>query len=209
MDNLLTASARRNGRKRGGDIVSMLLKKRFLSSPWAFAQTMSLYDAAVARGGTFDLEDDPYAELLGSDSSDEEEGQADHPEFMALRHSKRSDPLVAASPADITALTDWGYRYQNRPDSRLQELITFLDGVCRPTKKTWSNERVVIFTEYTSTLEWIVRVLEQKGYGPVLGLDPRLHPGRGPGNHPGQVQRGPGQGADSGAGGHRLGRRGH
>jgi superfamily II DNA or RNA helicase len=168
LDNLLTASARRNGRKRGGDIVSMLLKKRFLSSPWAFAQTMSLYDEAVARGGTFDLEDDPYAELLGSDSSDEEEGQADHPEFMALRHSKRSDPLVAASPADITALTDWGDRYQNRPDSRLQELITFLDGICRPTKKTWSNERVVIFTEYTSTLEWIVRVLEQKGYGPVL-----------------------------------------
>ena len=26
---------------------------------------------------------------------------------MALRNSKRSDPLVAASSADITALTDW------------------------------------------------------------------------------------------------------
>ena len=34
-----------------------------------------------------------YQEVFGSGQSDEEEGAAEHPEFTALRHSKRSDPL--------------------------------------------------------------------------------------------------------------------
>jgi Helicase conserved C-terminal domain len=168
LDELLAASARRNGRRRRGDIIAMLLKKRYLSSPWAFAQTLSLYERAAARGEHFELEPDTYAELLGSEGSDEEEGLVDQPEFAALRRSKASDPLVAASEADITELIDWGYGYEHRPDSRLQALINFLDGVCRPDGRSWSNERVVIFTEYTTTLEWLIRVLEQKGYGPVL-----------------------------------------
>lgn len=167
LDRLLAESARRNGRRRSGDIVSMLLKKRFLSSPWAFAQTMRLYDDASSAGGVRDL-DDEYAELLGSDGSDEEEGLVDQPELAALRSSKRSDPLVAASGADRAGLADWAYGYQHRPDARLEALVTFLDGICRPDGRTWSDERVVVFTEYTTTLDWIVDVLVQRGYGPVL-----------------------------------------
>ncbi|WP_307802761.1 DISARM system SNF2-like helicase DrmD [Cellulomonas dongxiuzhuiae] len=170
LDSLLLESARANGRGRSGDIVSMLLKKRFLSSPWAFATTMSLYEGTAAGGRLPDLddEDDYYSEVLGSDQSDEEEGDAEQPEFSALRQSKGSDPLVAASPRQIAELVAWGQGYQHRPDSRLTELVSFLDAVCRPDGRTWSNERVVIFTEYATTLEWIVGVLEQRGYGPVL-----------------------------------------
>jgi hypothetical protein len=36
--------------------------------------------------------------------------------------------------------------------------------VCRPDGKTWSNERVVIFTEYAHTVDWLTRVLRQRGY---------------------------------------------
>ena len=43
LDRILTASARANGRNQAGGIVAMLLKKRFLSSPWSFAQTLQLY----------------------------------------------------------------------------------------------------------------------------------------------------------------------
>ena len=34
-------SAKLNGTKPGGDIVTMLLKKRFLSSPFAFGMTIA------------------------------------------------------------------------------------------------------------------------------------------------------------------------
>jgi len=173
LNRILVASARANGRQRSGDIVAMLLKKRFLSSPWSFARTMELYQQAPATGrfpeAIEDEADDPYyQELLGSEQSDEEEGAEDHPEFNALRTSKGSDPLVAATPAQIDALVRWGRGYEHQPDSRLDALITFLDAICRPDGTTWAAERVVVFTEYAATLDWVARILEQRGYGPAL-----------------------------------------
>jgi superfamily II DNA or RNA helicase len=172
LEGILSASARANGRARSGDIVAMLLKKRFLSSPWSFARTLELYEHAATTGRQLELsdEDEYYQEILGSQQSDEEEGWQDQPEFDALRRSKGSDPLVAAKPEEIRALVEWGRGYEHRPDTRLEELVTFLDAICRPDGATWSNERVVIFTEYATTLDWIVGILEQRGYGAVLGI---------------------------------------
>ena len=165
LDRILAESARLNGRGKSGGIVAMLMKKRFLSSPWSFAQTLRHYAASDGGSGIEeDDEDQYYPEVLGSGQSDEEEGAAAHPEFTALRHSKRSDPLVAATQQDIDSLIEWGLGYENKPDARLHALLTFLDAVCRPDGRTWTNERVVVFTEYAETLDWIVRVLGQHGY---------------------------------------------
>ncbi|NVM96187.1 DISARM system SNF2-like helicase DrmD [Arthrobacter wenxiniae] len=165
LDGILEASARANGQKRSGDIVSMLLKKRFLSSPYAFGSTLAGYrEAASGAQREWDDEDEYYAEVLGSDQSDEEEGGAEHPEFDTLRHSKATDPLVTATPEQIGRLVDWGLGYQSKPDSRLKALIEWLNAICRPDGKTWTNERVVIFTEYADTLNWIVENLRQRGY---------------------------------------------
>lgn len=167
LDRLLAASARANGQRRSFDIVALLLKKRFLSSPWAFAETLAAYRAATSAGRTPVVDDSYYMEVLGSGQSDEEEGLSEHPEFEALRASKGADPLVAASSAEVDTLIEWGRGYEHRPNSRLAQLVAYLDAICRPDG-TWSNEQVVVFTEYSATLEWIVRVLTQRGYGPVL-----------------------------------------
>jgi superfamily II DNA or RNA helicase len=164
LDRILSASARANRQGQAGGIVAMLLKKRFLSSPWSFAQTLREYvEAEAGRGLDIDDEDRYYQEVLGSGQSDEEEGEADHPEFTALRRSKRSDPLVTATSGQIGELIAWGDGYQHKPDGRLRELIKFLDATCRPDGE-WRNDRVVIFTEYAATLDWITDVLGQRGY---------------------------------------------
>ncbi|MGW2087526.1 DISARM system SNF2-like helicase DrmD [Streptomyces sp. NPDC001880] len=169
LERLLADSARANGKGSGGDIVAMLLKKRFLSSPWSFARTLELYEGSQGdRQLRMDDEDQYYTEVLGSGQSDEEEGAAEHPEFTALRHSKGSDPLAVATSSEIASLIEWGRRYEHKPDSRLEELLTFLAAVCRPDGTHWTNERVVVFTEYAATLEWIERVLRQRGYNDVL-----------------------------------------
>ncbi|WP_256842152.1 DISARM system SNF2-like helicase DrmD [Ornithinimicrobium cryptoxanthini] len=170
LDRILSESARANQRGRSGDIVSMLLKKRFLSSPFAFGSTMSRYLQAAVSGElpVLDDEDSYYQEVLGSGQSDEEEGLQFQPEFTSLRHSKGSDALVAATTEQIEALTQWGLDYEHKPDSRLTALISMLDSICRPDGRTWTNERVVVFTEYADTLDWIVDVLTQHGYGDVL-----------------------------------------
>ncbi|MYU31134.1 MULTISPECIES: DISARM system SNF2-like helicase DrmD [Streptomyces] len=165
---LLGENAR--AKSKGGDIVSMLLKKRFLSSPWSFARTLELYEGAEAGDRQLEMGDDDeyYAEVMGSGQSDEEEGEAEHPEFTALRHSKRSDPLITASSSEIASLVRWGRSYEHKPDSRLEALLSFLDAHCRPDGQHWTNERIVVFTEYAATLDWMADVLRQRGYGDVL-----------------------------------------
>lgn len=173
LDQLLADSARANGARarggRAGGLVAMLLKKRFLSSPWSFARTLELYRQAP-DSARLDLDDAEgyYQEVLGSGQSDEEEGEVEQPEFTALRRSKGSDPLVAATPEQLESLISWGRGYEHRPDSRLRALLAFLDAVCRPDGVRWSNERVVVFTEYAETLRWIEAVLAQHGYRDVL-----------------------------------------
>lgn len=167
LDEIVTRSAKQNGTKPGGDIVTMLLKKRFLSGPFAFGMTISHYlDARVGRG----LRDDDYDDIFGEGQADEEEGLWEHDEAERLRESKASDPLSAAEPGQLQELADWGLSYESRPDSRVERLLTFLDAVCRPDGTHWTNERVVVFTEYAHTLGWLQRVLAQRGYADRLAI---------------------------------------
>lgn len=161
LDEIVTKSARQNGTKPGGDIVTMLLKKRFLSSPFAFGMTLSHYLSSKAGRG---LSDDDYDDTFGEGQSDAEEGLWEHDEAEKLRESKGSDPLIAAEPGQLETLMEWGLAYESRADSRLDRLISFLDAVCRPDGRAWSNERVVVFTEYAHTVDWLARVLNQRGY---------------------------------------------
>lgn len=167
LDDIVTRSAKQNGTKPGGDIVTMLLKKRFLSSPFAFGMTISHYRHARAGRG---LRDDEYDDIFGEGQADEEEGLWEHDEAERLRESKASDPLSAAEPGQLEKLADWGLSYESRPDSRVDRLLTFLDAVCRPDGTHWSNERVVVFTEYAHTLGWLQRVLTQRGYADRLAV---------------------------------------
>lgn len=161
LDDIVTKSAKQNGTRPTGDIVTMLLKKRFLSSPFAFGMTLSHYLSSKAGCG---LSEDDYDDVFGEGQADEEEGLWEQDEAERLRESKGSDPLVAADPGQLESLMEWGLSYESRADSRLDRLIGFLDAVCRPDGKTWSNERVVIFTEYAHTVDWLTRVLRQRGY---------------------------------------------
>lgn len=167
LDQIVTKSAKLNGTKPSGDIVTMLLKKRFLSSPFAFGMTLSNYLSSKAGRG---LSDDDYDDVFGEGQSDEEEGLWEQDEAERLRESKGSDPLCAADPGQLELLVDWGLGYESRADSRLDKLLAFLDAVCRPDGKSWTNERVVIFTEYAHTVDWLTRVLTQRGYADVLAV---------------------------------------
>lgn len=160
LDETLVKSARKNGTKPGGDIVTMLLKKRFLSSPFAFGMTLSHYLSSRAGHG---LSEDSYDDVFGEGLPDDEEGLWEQHEAEKLRQSKGSDPLSAAEQGLVETLMDWGLGFESRADSRLDRLITFLDLVCRPDGN-WSNERIVVFTEYAHTVDWLTRVLTQRGY---------------------------------------------
>lgn len=156
--------AAKSGDSRAADIAALLIKKRFLSSPWAFARTASAYLEARRDGREPELPD--YDDVLGEDAADEEEGRVEQPELDTLVDTRRLlDDLASQDAKDLEQMIGWARGYEARPDSRLQALVGLLDAIIRPDGK-WSNERIVIFTEYVDTLDWIRGVLTTAGYGP-------------------------------------------
>ncbi|MBB1048555.1 DEAD/DEAH box helicase family protein [Dietzia cercidiphylli] len=169
-DRLLAFTQRRDkavatddGSRSARDMATLLLKKRFFSSPVAFARTIDVYRDTRTRG--LDLEFDlDYDEIFGPDSDDLEEGKVDQPELEALREAKSSlPPLTEEDVADLDWLSEWGHRFDGRPDSRLEALLSYVEGTLR-SHGDWSNERLVIFTEYVDTLRWVRDILRQQGY---------------------------------------------
>lgn len=167
-DRLIAFTKRRNQAvkqrgKRASDLATLILKKRFFSSPVAFASTTEAY---LAARGDDDLDLPDYDDVLGDEASDEEEGLLEQPELEALRMAKRAQvSLTSQDVDDLEKLIAWGSRYEGQPDSKLKALLKLVDGIVRVPGFGWSDERVVIFTEYVSTLEWMKSVLDAYGYG--------------------------------------------
>lgn len=168
-DRLITFTRRRNAAmkaehgKRASDLATLILKKRFFSSPVAFASTAETY---FATRGEDEVALPDYEDVLGDEASDEEEGRIEQPELEALRSAKRAQvALTSEDVADLEYLIAWGHRYDARPDSKLAALLALIDGEIMIPGLGWSDERIVIFTEYVSTLEWLRNVLESRGLG--------------------------------------------
>jgi len=168
-DRLIAFTRRRNAAvkvergRRASDLATLILKKRFFSSPVAFASTA---DAYLAARGDADAPLPSYEDVLGEEASDEEEGRVEQPELEALRSAKRA--LVALTDEDVEDLEyliAWGSRYEGRPDSKLTALLDLIRGQLLVPGLGWGDERIVIFTEYVSTLDWLRDVLEAQGLG--------------------------------------------
>ncbi|MBB0995379.1 DEAD/DEAH box helicase family protein [Dietzia sp. SLG510A3-3B2-2] len=169
-DRLLAFTQRRDksvaaggGSRSARDMATLLLKKRFFSSPVAFARTIDVYRDTRTRG--LDIEFDlDYDEIFGPDSDELEEGKVDQPELEALREAKSFlPPLTEEDVEDLDWLGEWGHRFEGRPDSRLDALLVYIEGTLR-SHGDWNNERLVIFTEYVDSLRWVRDILRQQGY---------------------------------------------
>ncbi|SFD72914.1 DISARM system SNF2-like helicase DrmD [Streptomyces aidingensis] len=174
---------RRGGRK-AVDLVTLLLKKRLFSSPAAFAHTVAVHLDAVrgkARPGSGGARrDDPapvetplwlaeYEEYT-ADLDDEELSEA---EDDAITRAATVTPEASGEEAELLErMARWGQAHQASPDAKAKQLISTLRATCLPGRE-WTNERVVVFTEYRDTQDWLLTLLQQEGLaqdGRVLTL---------------------------------------
>ncbi|XKK41949.1 SWF/SNF helicase family protein [Nocardiopsis sp. ARC36] len=58
----------------------------------------------------------------------------------------------------------WALTHEAQPDAKARRLIDHLKAICKPDKH-WTNERVVVFTEYRDTQSWLRSLLAQAGLG--------------------------------------------
>ncbi|MDA2810655.1 DISARM system SNF2-like helicase DrmD [Nocardiopsis sp. RSe5-2] len=163
----------RRGRK-ATDLVTLLLKKRLFSSPAAFAHTVEVYlETLRAKGRPLD----PLADQDGEDEVPEwmedfyDEAAAYSDEELAEAEDDaldRTRPMQPDPDDDETALLErmleWAQDHEALPDAKATKLIEYLTAVCKPDEH-WTNERVVVFTEYRDTLDWLRELLRQQGLG--------------------------------------------
>lgn len=174
--NLLTrfAEARRKklttrrGRK-ATDLVTLLLKKRLFSSPAAFGHTIDVYlDTLRSRSAATQADDDvpEWMEEFFDDVATFDDEQLAEAEDDALG---RTRPMQPDADDDETSLLrrmrDWALTHEAQPDAKARELITYLTSVCLPEGEHWTDERVVVFTEYRDTQLWLANLLQQEGLG--------------------------------------------
>jgi len=154
------------------EFVLKLLKKRLFSSPAAFASTLAKHEESVrtARRKPRHLRLVPSLGVLRRQAEGVEEDFSDDDAYA----ESADDALVAATNV-FQELTDeevgylgelrtWASAAAARPDSKAAELLRWLERTIKPGG-TWSDERVIIFTEYRDTQKWLVQLLTANGFG--------------------------------------------
>jgi len=156
--------------RRATDLVTLLLKKRLFSSPAAFSHTVGVYTETLrSRTATalgFDDDVPAWMEDFFDDVSTYDDEQLAEAEHDALGRARSMQPDAEHDElALLQRMQDWALTHEARPDAKARELLGFLTAVCKPDGKRWSNERVVVFTEYRDTQLWLTGLMRQQGLG--------------------------------------------
>lgn len=166
-------SARAAGGGYATDFILKLLKKRLFSSPAAFAQTLARHRDSLRRRTGSAEPADRLARIARRAIEEVDEEYADdeaHEEFLG-EVLDTAAPLIGDTSERERQLLDelahWAERARARADSKAEALLAWLDEHIR-LAGNWTNERLIVFTEYRATQNWLVEVLTNRGYG-----DPR------------------------------------
>lgn len=158
-----------DAQKLATDFVLKTLKKRLFSSPEAFRTTLAQHVRSLtsterrrtprrASAGILQRHIDRVEEEYSDDQDAEDATNEAVDTATILLERLTSDEHSLLE--EMRASAD---RAVNRPDSKAQELIAWLHRNIKPGGK-WSDERVIIFTEYRATQNWLADTLAAEGF---------------------------------------------
>ncbi len=151
--------------RQAGHFVHKLLKKRLFSSPRAFYETLKTHRETVERGGSQHSQKDGALTRILTRAEDEfgtdeevEEAQRD----ALLAASRRTPPLTPQQQVVLDRMMNAAEHAADQTDAKTATLIKWLGDIVRPGG-AWSDERVIIFTEYRETQKYLVDQLTAAG----------------------------------------------
>ena len=154
----------------GVSFINQLLKKRLFSSPAAFASTLAKHIATLEsgavrkdRGGLSDrilLKAIQRAEEDYANDADVETAQQEAVEEA----TRRSRPLNDVERVLLDELRQWSQQAMHQTDSKAKAVLAWIDSYLK-TNGDWNGKRVILFTEYRTTLDWLQRILATHDLG--------------------------------------------
>lgn len=151
------------------DLITLLLKKRLFSSPAAFAQTLDAHIETLALRNHGHGDPDRLRDLYDQVQSDfEDDDQAEDATFEALRlMAEAGDVITPEQQQLLERMQTWAHAARDRADEKARALIAKIKEWCCPTtvkgKPQWTDERVIIFTEYRDTQRWLQSLFDAAG----------------------------------------------
>ncbi|XBH08314.1 DISARM system SNF2-like helicase DrmD [Singulisphaera sp. Ch08] len=165
---LRQGNAQDHAEKFATDFVLLTLKKRLFSSPAAFLRTLEQHESSLRNAKKRKAISKPTRGVLQRQidrvdedySVDEEADEATHEALDAASLLFREP-----SPEELSLLKEmksWAEKATSQLDAKTKGLTRWLNEHIRPGGK-WSDERVIIFTEYRATQNWLQGVLAAEG----------------------------------------------
>jgi SNF2 family DNA or RNA helicase len=145
------------------DFVLKTLKKRLFSSPAAFAITLAQHEKSLQTARRRKAVKPSLGVLQRQIERVEEEHANDDEAEEATEDAVDASGLLFQEATDeelklLTQMRAWAAKASARSDSKAAELVRWLHENIRPNGK-WSSERVIIFTEYRATQNWLLTLL--------------------------------------------------
>lgn len=159
------------GSGKVGAFVYQLLKKRLSSSPAAFAATIERHVATIEgrrrdEADKSGLDDRILRRAIAKVDEDyDDDAQRDDAEMEAVDEAgRRMRPPTERERKMLDELRSWAQGAQHRPDAKAEAILAWLDQHLKEGGE-WTDERVIIFTEYRATQSWLQQILVANGYG--------------------------------------------
>ncbi len=135
-----------------------VLKKRLFSSPAAFARTLE--NLRSSRGLSATMAARRVRVTEDEFESDEEQEQA---ELEAIQASVEIVGASAIVEKRVREMKECALRLAGAGDTKLSGLLQWLNGLVKLPNGQWSDERILIFTEYRDTQKWLMNMLPARG----------------------------------------------
>jgi len=162
--------AEKAGNAFGTSFVNQLLKKRLFSSPAAFASTLEKHIASLANG--YQRKDkDAMAErilrkaILRVEEDYANDHEVENAQSEAVEEASRSaPPLTAEQQQMLNDLRAWAQSSKSQVDAKAKAILEWLALNLKDSGK-WNDRRVILFTEYRTTHQWLHEILASHGFG--------------------------------------------
>ena len=151
------------------EFVNILLKKRLFSSPAAFERTFTKHRESLLNPKQKQAKkpDEKFLlkaiQKIDEDVCDEAEIEDATDEFLDVARRVSSD-LSERERELMEKLHKWSQQASLGEDSKAKAILTWLENNIRCGGQ-WTDNRVILFTEYLDTLSWLQTILANHGYG--------------------------------------------
>lgn len=183
----------REGGTEGGRAVDyfvhQLLRKRLSSSPAAFAATLEKHIATIEGRSAVDRRQKKFDDrilrraIAKTEEDYADDAQRDTAEAEAIEEAgKHSRPPTDEERGMLNRLRSWAQQSANQADAKAISVLAWLKRHLKDGG-SWNNERVILFTEYRATQQWIQQILASNGFGSERlsliygGMDPKEREG--------------------------------